>query len=330
MTDRSARQPVSPWARRLSMTGRQGQVFLEYAISAIGVVMLLALAVRIWMWVNTTLVERQGKFQASRVEAGTRNTAGAFVDYSPLRDRPLRLALIDTQGGLEWSQDPDSLTSAGGTRGVPAPAGRCDAGESYFERANELFEEARDLRNQSDAYAEEAIEGTCGDLEPEPGPEPSCETPTQREYFDIVNVQIPNAERQRDDAQGEVDRIDLRISDLRNIIIPDLNTQIAVETDPDEIIRLNGLLTAAIDELDDLENVQRPYWAGEQFRWQGEVDRLVARKEEIEATLDSNYREWTRLNALASAKQREAFEQFCLGQAACGTPCPEPDPEPEP
>lgn len=49
----------------------KGQVTLEISLIFIIIVLLLGGILKIWLWANNQIVERQLKFNASRVSAGT-------------------------------------------------------------------------------------------------------------------------------------------------------------------------------------------------------------------------------------------------------------------
>lgn len=53
------------------MRNLKGQVLLETSLAAIIVVLLLAGIFNIWLWGNKQIVERQGRYNATRVVAGT-------------------------------------------------------------------------------------------------------------------------------------------------------------------------------------------------------------------------------------------------------------------
>lgn len=53
------------------MHNLQGQILLETSLAIIIVVLLLAGILNIWLWGNKQIVERQGRYNATRVVAGT-------------------------------------------------------------------------------------------------------------------------------------------------------------------------------------------------------------------------------------------------------------------
>jgi len=50
---------------------KKGQAMIEATVSMVIVVLLLAGITRIWIWGNRQIVERQVRFNSTRVEAGT-------------------------------------------------------------------------------------------------------------------------------------------------------------------------------------------------------------------------------------------------------------------
>ena len=53
----------------------RGQVMLETSLVFICMVLLLAGIINIWLWANKQIVERQSRYNASRVTAGTSTDA---------------------------------------------------------------------------------------------------------------------------------------------------------------------------------------------------------------------------------------------------------------
>ena len=61
------------------MRRKKGQAMVEATVSMIIVVLLLAGITRIWIWGNRQIVERQIRFNATRVEAGTSSDSYELV-----------------------------------------------------------------------------------------------------------------------------------------------------------------------------------------------------------------------------------------------------------
>ena len=51
--------------------GKKAQATLEVVVIIVAVIMLVAAITQIWVWANKQIVERQIKFNKSRVKAGT-------------------------------------------------------------------------------------------------------------------------------------------------------------------------------------------------------------------------------------------------------------------
>lgn len=118
----------------------RGQSMLEFAISFAGLIMFIYVFLNVWVWVNSTLVGRQQKFQDTRVAAGQQGSAGAPVGYAR---PPIRLV------GTSSSSTGDGDT--GGIAFVPPPP--CLAAEPLYTQAQALYDEAVVLLDQSKALS---------------------------------------------------------------------------------------------------------------------------------------------------------------------------------
>ena len=122
-----------------------GLTIIEMAIAATGLVMFIFVFTRVWSWTGGTIVQRQEKFQATRLAAGQPDCAGMPVGY---QRPPIKLVgMPDTVGG-------DGTPDEGPCRGIGTPP--CTAAEPYYERAKQLFEEADVLIRQAVEKSQEA------------------------------------------------------------------------------------------------------------------------------------------------------------------------------
>jgi len=58
---------------------KKGQAMIEATVTMVIVVLLLAGIVNIWLWGNRQIVERQVRFNATRVQAGTSSDSYELV-----------------------------------------------------------------------------------------------------------------------------------------------------------------------------------------------------------------------------------------------------------
>ena len=116
---------------------RYGQTIIEMVIAVTGIVMFIYVFTRIWTWTSGTIVQRQEAFQATRLAAGQRASAGTPVGY---QRPPLRLVgAPDTTGG---DVPPGDIT-------LELPPLPCTAAEPFFQQAQILFDEAQALTDQA-------------------------------------------------------------------------------------------------------------------------------------------------------------------------------------
>lgn len=66
----------------------KGQSTIETALVVIAVVLLVGGIVNIWFWANNQIVERQLRYNATRVSAGTAKDPGEYVLQWPVYSPP--------------------------------------------------------------------------------------------------------------------------------------------------------------------------------------------------------------------------------------------------
>ncbi len=112
-------------------------MLLEFVLALIGIVLFVSVVVKVWVWVNQMIVQRQEAFQAGRLAAGRKDTSQ--------RDRmtqfaPPQLRLFD-----------EPLTP--GARAVPKPAdlkAPCPAAEQGYAEAEVDYKKAQRIYGEYD------------------------------------------------------------------------------------------------------------------------------------------------------------------------------------
>jgi hypothetical protein len=125
---------------------RRGQVVVEFAFVFSGVIMFIYVFAKVWTWASGTIVQRQEAFQATRLVAGTKDTAGSPVGFTP----PL-IQLVGNPNAIGGNPPPGPPSP-----GVPP----CAAGQPFFDQAEIILAQARALRAQ--AAAEQARSAALG------------------------------------------------------------------------------------------------------------------------------------------------------------------------
>ena len=74
---------MNPLQRRVR--NRNGQAAVEMTVAVIASIALMVGSLRVWVWMVTTLVERQEAYQATRERAGRNPHAGCGDYYKPGR-----------------------------------------------------------------------------------------------------------------------------------------------------------------------------------------------------------------------------------------------------
>lgn len=77
---------------------KKGQAMIEATVSFVMVILLLAGITNIWIWGNRQIVERQVRFNATRVEAGTSTDSYELV-WGPQVYTPAELTEEDVLRG---------------------------------------------------------------------------------------------------------------------------------------------------------------------------------------------------------------------------------------
>lgn len=105
--------------------------------------MFVYVVMRVWVWLDTMIVQRQGSFQSTRLAAGQIATAGEPVPY---QRPPIRLVgAPGSTGGLP----------GGGVGLIPGDP-PCTAAEPFYASATDLFAQAQALQDLADEKTAEA------------------------------------------------------------------------------------------------------------------------------------------------------------------------------
>ncbi|PIQ84261.1 MAG: hypothetical protein COV75_03100 [Candidatus Omnitrophica bacterium CG11_big_fil_rev_8_21_14_0_20_63_9] len=307
------------------------QVFLEYAISLVGVVSLIFVLLKVWNWVNTTMILRQQSFQDTRIEAGTREgEPGKLVPYQPAKDTPL--ILIGAPGFTTGNPPTGPLT-------MPPATQWCDAGDEFFEEAQRLRAEADGLRAQQKALTD-SDNGRCAMV---PDGETTwddwgCTTDRVEEMEQLEDdiaqkeIEITNKETEINNAQDELDHINLVELPEIDRQIQDWQDALADEVDPaaidfinNEIARLNGIREGLVERRDDLDHVLLPDLWRQKSELEGQKAALEAELTALVDAVTDDAQELARLGEEARLKDDQANALIELGLQACGLkPTPEP------
>lgn len=306
-------------------TGNKGQVFLEYAISLAGVVSLIFVLLKVWNWVNTTMILRQESFQNTRIEAGTRGDApGLPVPYQAGRDTPLVLV------GLPGFTDGNVPTGPGT---VPPSSEWCDAGRPFFEEAQRLRDEAAALGEQRDDIWRGGDQKPCAPLRLEDSWDPTtCSNPRADRMALIHDVLIPNKEAEIqnktteiNNARDEIDHINLVELPAIDQQIQDLQDALANEVDPQAIQAITDAIAALevqrqqlIDRRDYLNNTVLPGLWVDLGMLEGELRDLETELTTLADAVTQDNKDVKELGLQAIELQTQAQAQVELGLAACG------------
>lgn len=131
---------------------RQGQAIIEFAFVFTGIVMFIYVFTKVWSWASGTIVQRQERFQATRLAAGQPATAGAPVGY---QRPPLRLVgAPDTVAGDGNPDENPPLPPPDG----PIGSQPCDAAIPFYDAAHAKMDEADRMRQEDIPPAQALVE----------------------------------------------------------------------------------------------------------------------------------------------------------------------------
>ncbi len=180
-----------------ALKNRDGQVFLEFAISLVGVVAFIGVVLSVWVWLTKTIALRQHAFQESRIDAADRDTPGTWVPYRPFQDSPL--AIVGTP----------KTTFDGGPVGGGGPANRCSATANvHFDNAERLTQEANALLAQAGAFLDP---GNCAGVDALGNPVDCDTADTDRLKF-LGDVAIPAKEAEIQGIQQQITNAQNRLN----------------------------------------------------------------------------------------------------------------------
>lgn len=199
---------------------------MEVAMAVAAIAVLLWGTLKIWSWVDTTLVRRQQQFQQTRLMAGQAGTMGVINPYA-------------------W--EPLNIYS---NRSLPPPRtdialDKCPAGQKLIDDANKLLQQVAALRQQADVFLQQA-------------------KPFEQEIERIAAIVLdPNQDTKLDDGcewaleNGDYDRIGFRCNVLSGAswkppLREDWQQDCGNTTDGEE------LCTAAGNNLQDLRVHEQP------------------------------------------------------------------------
>jgi len=129
-----------------------GQSFIEFALSVIGLLVLVFITLQVWVWLSGMLGQRQQAFQDSRKRAGTRAEAGFRGDY----ERPL-LQLVGEGGSVGGGGGSDIFDLPPLPPVPDIPAALCDAAVPLLEQAGQHCDNARAILDSVRPEMEEAL-----------------------------------------------------------------------------------------------------------------------------------------------------------------------------
>lgn len=135
---------------RHTRTRGRGQVLIEFALAAVGILVIAFVTARVASWLNRTMVDRNRSFQASRLAAGQSKTLVPFFGNSEFQPIHLIGPKAESTGGAPQV--------AAKTYSVSCPAGvlRQTAADRARQAAADCMRDGTTARNEVERLENEA------------------------------------------------------------------------------------------------------------------------------------------------------------------------------
>ena len=215
-------------ATRNPQHATRGQVFLEYAISLVGIVMLFYVISNVWVWMNKTMIQRHEAYQSTRWVAGQPPRAGVSVADHVYARLPIHLigpaptspgSLPPYYNSDAWCQTDDQPLEWLEEARISAMSQNGQYNKAMSEltelqelsaRINALKQERYDLQRRNNRI-NNRIDEIDAELAADPPPDPETAAALQAERDDLereraannrriaeINVELVDAEAQAD------------------------------------------------------------------------------------------------------------------------------------